>query len=61
MVWLRKRVSVRRDVLGRLMGNLWDELLGGSRVSDGGDLQWVIGGGVFEERDLFQAIGEGGE
>ena len=34
---------------------------GGSRVSDGGDLQWVIVGRVFEESDLFQGIGEGGE
>ena len=34
---------------------------GGSRVSDGGDLQWVIGGGVFEESDFFQGIGQGGE
>lgn len=30
-------------------------------MSDGGDLQWVIGGGVFEESDLLQGIGEGGE
>lgn len=47
--WWRS-VSVRIDVLGRVIGNLWDSIGGWvSGWNDGGDLQWVIGWGLWGE------------